>query len=550
LAGTPHPKLRCDNTDNAFYIHSLSMTFKRIVLSFLTFIVALEMGASLIGSLGEPQVGNQLQLYQTDLLVQASEWDGSGLPENEVQQFRQAVFGEDALASASEQYQEVRKDSATGLVRLRQKTALPTEAGSDHTQSLAVTEQKQQQLIDQIDLRLGMVQARQGKVDEAIATWQQLTTPANAQSAGQPSAEKITAAVLVDLWQAPPVVRPDTASTIERSLKGWFRYSALERLYTLENKSEQLRQLQADERQSAERTLIQLSIVGLLPALGGLLGAAGLVVLIGQRLLRGKDAILAVPEGQWEVPWDWEVIWQVLVGGFLFVGQILLPFLLQVGLLAKGGLPTVPELAFSGADWVLATDSRGKALYSLVFYLLMAASTLGVLYASIRQYLPLPKDWFRIQLLGKWPLWGLGSYLVALPLMLGISLLNQQLWQGQGGNNPILQLVLEERDTLALGMFLFTAAVAAPVFEEILFRGFLLPSLTRYMSTWGAIGLSSLMFAAAHLSFSEVLPLTVLGAILGFAYVRSQNLLSSILLHSTWNSVTMIGLFLLGSGNS
>ncbi len=534
------------------------MTLKRIVLSFLTFIVALEMGASLISSLGEPQVGNQLQLYQTDLLVQTSEWDGSGLPENEVQQFRQAVFGKDALVSATEQYQEVRQDSATGLVRLQQQKALPATAvkteeseknsGSEQTKPLADIANTQQQLIDQIDLRLGMVQARQGQVESAIATWQKLTNPAPAKSEVPPSSEKIAAAVLVDLWKNPPIVRPDTASTIERTLKGWFRYSALERLYTLENKTEQLQQLQADERKSAERTLIQLSVVGLLPTFGGLLGAGGLIALIAQRLLKGKDAILAVPEGPWEVPWDWEVIWQVVVGGFLFVGQILLPFLLQVGLLASRGFSGVPELAFAGADWTLALSSRGKALYSLVFYVLMAASTLGVLYVSIKQYLPLSKEWFRIKLSGKWPLWGLGSYLVALPLMLGISLLNQQIWQGQGGNNPLLQIVLEERDPLALGMFLFTAAVAAPVFEEILFRGFLLPSLTRYMPIWGAIALSSLIFSAAHLSFSEVLPLTVLGAILGFAYVRSQNLLSSILLHSTWNSVTMIGLFLLGSG--
>jgi uncharacterized protein len=524
------------------------MKLKRIVLSFLTFIVALEMGASLISSLSEPQVGNQLQLYQTDLLVQASEWDGSGLRENEVQQFRQAVFGQDALTSATEQYQEVRQDSATGLVRLQQQANLPTAEGSDPIQPSDVTAQTQQQLINQLDLRLGMVQAKQGKVDEALATWQQL-----AKTAAPEAPEKNAAAVLIDLWQSPPTVRPDTALTIERTLKGWFRDSALERLYTLENKPEQLQQLQENKSKSAEKTLIQLSVVGLLPSFGGLLGAAGLVALVAQRLLKGQDSILAIPEGQWAVPWDWEVIWQVVVGGFLFVGQIALPLLLQLGLLAGQsfqGVPgAVPEIAFTQAHWILALSSRGKALYSLVFYLLMAASTLGVLYLSIKAYLPLSKDWFRFKLSGKWPLWGWGSYLVALPLMLGVSLLNQQIWQGQGGNNPILQLVLEERDPLALGMFLFTAAVAAPVFEEILFRGFLLPSLTRYMPIWGAIGLSSLIFATAHLSFSEVLPLTVLGAILGFAYVRSQNLLSSILLHSTWNSVTMIGLFLLGSGH-
>lgn len=515
------------------------MTPKRIVLSVLTLIVALVMGESLITSLGEPQVGNRLQLYQTDLLVQSSEWDGSGLPENEVQQFRSAVFGEDALESATEQYQEVRKDAATGLVRLQKEIK---SAADEKSQQLVATAKSQQQLINQLDLRLGMVRSQQGEVDEAIATWERLANR-NGENAS-------AASVLADLWRSPPVIRPDTETIINQKLKGWYRYTALERLYTLDNETEKLAQLQEQERSLAERTLIQLSVVGLLPSFGGLLGSAGIVALVAQRVLKGKDSLLAVPEGQWEVPWDWEVIWQVVVGGFLFIGQIALPIVVQLGLSASSALTVVPEVAFVHSGLILGLTSRGKALYSLVFYLLMAASTLGVLYWSIRSYLPLPKDWFRVKVAGKWPLWGFGSYFVALPLMLGISLLNQQIWQGQGGNNPILQLVLEERDPVALGMFFFTAAVAAPIFEEILFRGFLLPSLTRYMPIWGAIGLSSLIFSAAHLSFSEVLPLTVLGAILGFAYVRSQNLLSSILLHSTWNSVTMIGLFLLGSGNS
>ncbi|NEP19511.1 MAG: CPBP family intramembrane metalloprotease, partial [Leptolyngbya sp. SIO4C1] len=115
-----------------------------------------------------------------------------------------------------------------------------------------------------------------------------------------------------------------------------------------------------------------------------------------------------------------------------------------------------------------------------------------------------------------------------------------------GGSNPLLQTVLEESDGVALLLFFLTASIAAPLFEEVLFRGFLLPSLTRYLPVWGAIGLSSLIFATAHLSFSEILPLTVLGAALGFIYTRSRNLLAPILLHSTWNSVTMLGLFLLG----
>ena len=520
------------------------MTLKRIVLSLLTLVVVLQMGASLISSLGEPQVGNQLQLYQTDLLVRASEWDGSGLPDNEVQQFRRAVFGEDALESATEQYLDTRKEAATGLVRIEQQIQADPVTNSEQNEQLMVTAKTQKKLINQLDLRLGMVQAQQGNVEKALSTWQRLLENQSNSSDNVLSAAR----VLQDLWQTPPVIRSETESIIRANLRGWYQDKALERLYTLQDNAEALAQLQSADRSAAEQTILQLSVIGILPSFGGLLGAGGLIALIGQRLLRGKDSILALPEGQWEVPWNWEVVWQVIVGGFLFTGQFVLPFILQIGLSLKQSLTVVPEIAFTHSSLILGLSSRGRALYSLSFYLLMSATTLGVLYWSIKEYLPLPKGWFRAKLSGKWPLWGFGSYLVALPLMLGISLLNQQIWQGQGGNNPILQLVLEEQDPIALGMFFFTAAVAAPVFEEILFRGFLLPSLTRYMPIWGAVGLSSLIFSVAHLSFSEVLPLTVLGAILGFAYVRSQNLLSSILLHSTWNSITMIGLFLLGSG--
>ncbi len=525
------------------------MTPKRIVLSVLTLLVAWVMGSSLVSSLNEPQVGNQLQLYQTDLLVQASEWNGSGLPEAEVQQFRRAVFGEDALETATEEYKKVRKDAATGLSRLQQQLKSAPAPTIEQSQKLTTTARSQQALIDQIDLRLGMVEAQQGKVADAIATWQQLAQGGPSQVLSAPA---VTAATLADLWKDPPVVRPEAAVTISASLRGWYRESALTRLYALENRAELLSQVETAQVEIAEKTLIQLSLIGLLPSLGGLLGAGLLIALIGQRVLRGKASVLAIADAPWEVPWDWEVVWLVIVGGFLFVGQLALPLVLQLTMLLiqPGSLAaSLSDSGLAAAGAVFGLTSRGKALYSLVFYLLMAASTLGVLYWAIRQYLPLSKEWFRFDLAGRWPLWGGGGYLIALPLMLGVSLLNQQIWQGQGGNNPILQLVLEERDPIALGMFLFTAAIAAPVFEEILFRGFLLPSLTRYMSTWAAIGFSSLIFATAHLSFSEVLPLTVLGAILGFVYARSRNLMSSILLHSTWNSITMIGLFLLGSGS-
>jgi membrane protease YdiL (CAAX protease family) len=46
---------------------------------------------------------------------------------------------------------------------------------------------------------------------------------------------------------------------------------------------------------------------------------------------------------------------------------------------------------------------------------------------------------------------------------------------------------------------------------------------------------------------SELLPLAVLGIILGYVYYRTGNLLASMLLHSLWNGGSMLTLYLLAS---
>ncbi len=100
---------------------------------------------------------------------------------------------------------------------------------------------------------------------------------------------------------------------------------------------------------------------------------------------------------------------------------------------------------------------------------------------------------------------------------------------------------------MALIIFFITASILAPIFEEIIFRGFLLPSLTKYLPTSGAIIVTALIFSLAHLSLSEAIPLATLGIILGIVYTRSRSLLASITLHSLWNSGTLISLYILGS---
>lgn len=57
-------------------------------------------------------------------------------------------------------------------------------------------------------------------------------------------------------------------------------------------------------------------------------------------------------------------------------------------------------------------------------------------------------------------------------------------------------------------------------FIPAVFRGFLLTSLTRWLPTWAAVGLSSAGFGLAHASQRDLPVLCALGVLLGVSYVR------------------------------
>ena len=533
------------------------MTLKRIFLGILTAIAIALVGLSLLASWNEPQIQSRLELYQTNLLLHASEWLGENNSSSNLTSARNSIVGSEPVNTALTQYQEARastrKTLATTTAQFKQLQA-PTASGSvdvapqklSLAQSKALEESLQNLsgLQSELDLRVGILQVSSGKTNQALKTWQDLVDRDDTQINAVTVAE--TAEVLIGIWSNPAQLLPDAESNIQKSLDGWFRYRTLAQLYNLQERSKQLLSLQLAEQVMAEQAVEKLAIVIGIPGIGLCIGT---VLLVGltvqwwlqrQRLSTADSGPLLARNGglTWDVPWDGEIVWQVLVVGFFFVGQILIPYLL---------LPV--SLAFLKLN-PASFDPRSKAFYIFATYLLLSAGGLSVLYFSVRSFLPLPEGWFRINWRGNWFFWGLGGYFVALPLVILVSLINQQFWQGQGGSNPILPIVLEGRDSVALAVFFGTAAIAAPVFEEIVFRGFLLPSLTRYLPVWGAIGASALLFAVAHLNVSEVLPLATLGAVLGFVYTRSRNLLAPMLLHSLWNSGTLLSLFLLGSGAS
>jgi uncharacterized protein len=523
------------------------MTLKRLILIFvLTPIAVLLAVSQLFSSWQEPQFQSRLELYQTNIALQAQAWQSEDRNDDNLQGIREAILGEQPLESATKQYQEARQSVQANLDKVNNKlvqlrsqpeiTPTPGKPLPDVPPTTKTSKQGQQQLqqslkqlrklLAELDLRVGILQAQQGQTDTAFKTWSELQQRSDI----NPEFGE-TATVLSGLWSNPPRLLPNAQERIQKNLEGWFRSTALIQLYQLQQRQDALSAIKATQQESSAQAVLKLAVIGTIPTLAALIGLILLIFLFAQRLLKGKASLLAQnADIPWSTPWDGETILQVFVVGFFFMGQIFVPLVISV-------LPIPRPI----------TDVRLQAFSVLISYLLVALGALLVLYFSLKPFFPLPEFWFRFRFQDNWFLWGLGGYCTALPIVVVVSLINQQLWQGQGGSNPLLQLALESQDGVALGIFFSTAAIAAPFFEEILFRGFLLPSLTRYLPVWGSILISSLLFAIAHLSLSEILPLTALGIVLGVVYTRSRNLLAPMLLHSLWNSGTLLSLFVLGS---
>lgn len=111
------------------------------------------------------------------------------------------------------------------------------------------------------------------------------------------------------------------------------------------------------------------------------------------------------------------------------------------------------------------------------------------------------------------------------------------------------------RDIAEGGATLVLAAVAAvviaPLIEELLFRGLLHRGLRARMRVVPATAISSLAFALIHVEvlFSQpvaLVGLTIAGAVMAVAYERTGGLLMPVVIHATYNAVTIVAVVVAG----
>lgn len=142
---------------------------------------------------------------------------------------------------------------------------------------------------------------------------------------------------------------------------------------------------------------------------------------------------------------------------------------------------------------------------------------------------------------------GLVFFLGVLPPVWTLLALSQKLCEWLGRPTPpqhMAELFLGT-DSVALQAAIgFVAVVAAPVFEELLFRGLAYPVLKEKFGAIAAMLMTSVVFAAIHFHEPSFVPLVGLAVALTLAYEATGNLTVSIVMHSLFNGMTILLMFL------
>jgi len=276
---------------------------------------------------------------------------------------------------------------------------------------------------------------------------------------------------------------------------------------------------------------MKLIIIRIIPLISILAGSI-LVLKSLWRILKSK----VINWGDYE-PLNLDVLDMIILvsGGFVVLGEVISP-LISI---------TLVDLFSKNLSYEIS-----QSLRIFFGYLFMAIPPLYIIYRQIKgidKQFSFKKDYFQLKIkpIKETIYQGFKGWIMIIPFVLLTSLIMNLIVENQAGSNPLLEIVLNNNNYYAFILLFLTTTIIAPLFEEIIFRGVLLPVLARdYGKTIGIL-ISSFVFALAHLSLNEFPPLFVLGIGLATTRLISGRLSSSIVMHSFWNGLTFLNLFLL-----
>lgn len=135
-------------------------------------------------------------------------------------------------------------------------------------------------------------------------------------------------------------------------------------------------------------------------------------------------------------------------------------------------------------------------------------------------------------------------YLAALPVVLAAALAWRAVLDGLAiplAPQPLIELLQSGRLSPYAVLYISVLAVTvAPITEELLFRGLLLPLLMRHYGPVQAVTAVSLMFACIHFNAASIAPLFAIAAAFALGYLWTGSLLTPVLMHALFNGVNLL----------
>jgi membrane protease YdiL (CAAX protease family) len=187
------------------------------------------------------------------------------------------------------------------------------------------------------------------------------------------------------------------------------------------------------------------------------------------------------------------------------------------------------------------SDGVQTMTLQFVFYVLL----LGALYALIAGRYRQP-FWRSLA----WTIPSRGAWLCILAgpcLAIALAALSAVL---RAPEEPVIQNLMTDRISL-IAVVVF-GSLLAPIFEELVFRGFIFPLLARSLGAWPGILLTALAFALLHgsqfhWSWQSILIIGMAGIAFGMARYKTGSTAAATAVHVGYNS-TLFAVFLVQRG--
>ena len=267
---------------------------------------------------------------------------------------------------------------------------------------------------------------------------------------------------------------------------------------------------------------------------GGLLGlgivTGVLIVLgVGTLILLALRKGLTVPEPKAKLPFV--VPWTVI--DVIEAVAVLLFMMVAGGLLTTIAMGRVldPE------DWPL-----GRAILMGIQYLLVSGVTIAVVWYRLRAVGTRPLQMLGLRLKNTLRMVGVGfaGYAAFLVIMIVIALLFGWL---AGGAMPLAQTTEEiigaAQTPGEIAIYFVLVCIFAPIFEELIFRGYVYAGLRRIMSPRAAILIGAAAFSAVHLNAEAFLVIMLIGVMLCYLYERTRSLIPAMIAHGVHNGLVL-----------